>query len=48
MNHVYEQMFMLVMHSGFSFTELYSFPVNLRDWSFKRLVKHFEEQKKSE
>ena len=35
------------MHSGFRFTELYCFPVNLRDWAFKRLINHFKEKQEN-
>jgi hypothetical protein len=46
-NSVYEQAFLMLMHGKFSFFEIYSFPVALRNWFFKRLHRHFEEVNKN-
>ena len=46
MESVYEQIFSMVHHGNWSFTEAYSLPVGLRYWFFQRLVKQFEEEKK--
>jgi len=46
-NGVYEQLFTMVMQSKFTFTELYCMPVNLRNWIYNRLVKHYEELNKT-
>lgn len=32
---------MIVMKSGFRFTELYSMPINLRNWILKMIVKYY-------
>jgi hypothetical protein len=42
---VYEQFFILQFHGGWSFTEAYNLPINLRQWFVERLAKHFEEEK---
>ena len=39
---VYEQIFLMVLKSNFSFTEAYSLPINLRNWFFDKLVKYHE------
>jgi hypothetical protein len=44
MESVYEQFFVLKYHGGWSFTEAYNLPVQLREWFLKRLIK----QKKDE
>ena len=41
---VYEQFFILKYHGGWSFTEAYNLPVQLREWFLRRLIK----QKKDE
>tara|TARA_R100000030_G_C3236688_1_gene119613 strand:+ start:265 stop:405 length:141 start_codon:yes stop_codon:yes gene_type:complete len=33
-------------YGGWSFSEVYSLPVGLRNWFFERLLKQFEEEKK--
>ena len=43
---VYEQIFFLKYHGGWSFTEVYSLPIGLRTWFVNRLVKQFEDEKK--
>ena len=42
---VYEQIFILMKHSNWSFIEAYNLPVGLRFWFFERIVKHFEDEK---
>mgnify|MGYP001198745893 CR=1 FL=1 len=44
---VYEQIFVLMKHSNWSFIEAYNLPVGLRFWFFERIVKHFEDEKKA-
>ena len=46
MEQVYEQIFNLIQHGNWSFSEAYSLPVGLRFWFFNRMVKHFEDKKK--
>jgi len=43
---VYEEIFSLKYHGGWSFIEAYSLPIQLRAWFVKRLVKQFETEKK--
>ena len=43
---LYEQIFLMKHYGGWSFSEVYSLPVGLRNWFFDRLVKQFEEEKK--
>ena len=43
---VYEQIFNLKHHGGWSFIEIYNLPIQLRHWFIKRLVKQFEDEKK--
>ncbi len=43
---IYEQIFVLKYHGGWSFTEAYSLPVGLRKWFLERLEKQFELEKK--
>lgn len=38
----YEDIFNLIHHSGWSFTEAYNLPVRLRSWFIDRLIKVFE------
>ena len=42
---VYEQMFLLKHHGGWSFIEAYSLPIQIRHWFVRRLKRHFEEEK---
>jgi hypothetical protein len=44
---VYEEFFALKHHGGWSLTEAYNLPIQLRRWFVKRLVKEFEDQKKA-
>ncbi len=41
---VYEEIFMLIKHMNWSFSEAYSLPVGLRRWFIRRLVKYSEDQ----
>ena len=45
-NQLYEQMFLVVMQTNFTFTELYGFTVSLRNWIINRTVKYFKESNK--
>jgi len=42
---VYEEIFNLKYHGGWSFIEAYSLPIQLRQWFVKRLVRQFKEEK---
>jgi hypothetical protein len=42
---VFEQIFVLKYHGGFSITESYNLPIGLREWFVKRLSRQFEEEK---
>ena len=44
---VYEELFALKQHGNWSFFEAYSLPIVIRRWFLKRLVDHFEEERKS-
>jgi hypothetical protein len=43
---VYEELFLMKYHGGWSFFEAYSLPVQIRRWFLNRLVKQFEQEKK--
>ncbi len=43
---VYEQIFLMVFKSNFSFTEAYSLPINLRNWFFDKLLKYHTDTNK--
>jgi hypothetical protein len=43
---VYEQIFLLKYHGGWSFTEVYNLPIALREWFVKRLSEQFEKESK--
>tara|TARA_R110000765_G_scaffold143709_1_gene245431 strand:- start:412 stop:669 length:258 start_codon:yes stop_codon:yes gene_type:complete len=43
---VYEELFVLKHHGGWSIFEAYNLPTQLRRWFVKRLVKEFEDQNK--
>jgi hypothetical protein len=45
-NNIYEQIYMMVMRTNFTFSELYSFTVSLRNWFVERTIKHFEKEAK--
>jgi hypothetical protein len=42
---VYEEIFNLKYHGGWSFIEAYNLPIQLRQWFVKRLVKQFKDEK---
>jgi hypothetical protein len=44
MEAVYEQLFSLKYFGYWSFIELYSMPIGLRDWFAKRLTKQLKEE----
>jgi len=44
---MYEQFFFLKYHGGWSFTEAYNLPVQLRNWFVKRLVKQLKSEQES-
>ena len=44
--YVYEQIFFLKYHGGWSFIETYNLPVQLRDWFTTRLIKQKETEQK--
>jgi len=48
MEAVYEELFVLKHHGGWSFFEAYSLPIQLRHWFVKRLIKEFEKQKEAQ
>ena len=39
---LYEEMFQLKYHGGWSFFESYNLPVNIRNWFLERLIKEKE------
>ena len=41
---VYEEMFSLKHHGGWSFIEAYNLPIMIRRWFIRRLQKQFEEE----
>ena len=43
---VYEQVFLLKYHGGWSFIEAYNLPIKIRNWFVGRLTKQFEDEKK--
>jgi len=43
---VYEQLFYLKYHGGWSFIEAYNLPIQLRDWWLTRLQKQFDDEAK--
>jgi hypothetical protein len=44
---MYEQFFFLKYHGGWSFTEAYNLPVQLRNWFLERLVKQMKAEQES-
>jgi hypothetical protein len=42
---VYEELFYLKYHGGFSIFESYNLPINLRRWFLFRLIKQFKMEK---
>jgi hypothetical protein len=43
---VYEELFVLKHHGGWSIFEAYNLPTQLRRWFVRRLVKEFDDQNK--
>ncbi len=41
---VYEELFLLKHHGGWSFTEAYNLPIMIRRWFLERLESHFKDQ----
>ncbi len=41
---MYEEMFQLKYHGGWSFFESYNLPVNIRNWFLERLIKEKEDE----
>jgi len=44
---VYEAIFLLIYHMKFSFSEVYSLPIQLRTWFIKRLAKQFKNEEEA-
>jgi len=44
LENVYEQIFLLKYHGGWSFIEIYNLPIGLRRWFLTRLEKQFAEE----
>lgn len=42
---VYEEIFNLKHHGGWSFIEVYNLPIQIRRWFLQRLIKQFEDEK---
>jgi len=42
--HIYEELFFLKQHGGWSFIESYNLPMQLRKWWIERIVKQMEEE----
>ena len=42
---VYEEIFVLKHHGGWSFIEAYNLPIQLRHWFVERLIKEFKTEK---
>lgn len=45
---VYEEIFQLKQHGGWSFTEAYNLSIQIRRWFLHRLKRHFDEQLKEQ
>ena len=41
---VYEELFLLKYHGGWSFFEAYNLPITIRRWFLKRLTKQLEDE----
>ena len=44
MENVYEQIFNLKYHGGWSFIEAYNLPIGLRLWFLRKLTEQFEKE----
>lgn len=42
---VYEEIFNLKHHGGWSFIEVYNLPIQIRRWFLTRLIKQFDDEK---
>ncbi len=42
---VYEEIFNLKHHGGWSFIEVYNLPIQIRRWFLARLIKQFDDEK---
>ena len=45
---VYENFFYLVFKGNWSFFEAYNLPIMIREWFFRRLAKHYEQQREAQ
>ncbi len=45
---VYDQIFLLKYHGGWSFIEAYNLPIGLRRWFLQRLEKQFKMEKEAQ
>ena len=45
---VYEEIFNLKHHGGWSFIEVYNLPIQIRRWFLTRLVKQFDDERKAQ
>jgi len=41
---VYEELFILKHHGGWSFFEAYNLPIQIRRWFIRRIIKHNEDE----
>ena len=44
---LYEQFFHMQYHGRWTFVEVYSLPIKIRNWFFKKLVEQVEKENKS-
>jgi hypothetical protein len=44
---IYEEMFLLKYHGGYSIVESYNMPIGLRRWTIERLVKQKQQEKEA-
>tara|TARA_R110002074_G_scaffold109332_1_gene235804 strand:- start:589 stop:765 length:177 start_codon:yes stop_codon:yes gene_type:complete len=47
MENVYEQFFLMKYYGGWSFIEVYSLPVGLRNWFFERLISQKDKEREA-
>ena len=45
---VYDQIFLLKYHGGWSFIEVYNLPIGLRRWFLRRLEQQFKMEKEAQ
>jgi hypothetical protein len=48
MENLYEQVFFLKLEGNWTFTEVYTLPVKLREWFVKRLMKHHKDKSEAQ